>query len=86
MKETMTISEIWETSITLDTEFDVSYRLFRINVPNEIYLLCINLGDESTAIIAGYDEKEARSFAELWVKEEVTPCTANNIYADMINK
>ena len=86
MNEAMKIRKMWETSRTLDTDLKVYYRLFRINVPNEIYLLYISSGEENTANVAGYDEKKARDLAELWANEGVTPCTANNIYADMIDK
>ena len=86
MNQTAKMYEMWSITKESEANLRVSYRLFKINIPDEIYLLYISSGDENAAIVAGYNEKEARKLAELWARCEVTPCTANNIYADMINK
>ena len=86
MNQTIKANEIWSAEKKIDCSADGSYRLIKIDAMGEVYLLCINSSDERVALVAGYDEKEACSFARLLAKEEVTPCTANNIYADMLNK
>lgn len=86
MNETMKICEMWNATKELDANNKVSYRLFKINIPSEIYLLHVSLGDENTAIVTGNSEAEAQKLAELFAVGGVTPCSANNIYADMINK
>ena len=83
MNRTINASEIWEA---VGSCVEVSYKLIRVNALGGVYLLCISSIDESVAIVAGYEEKEALALAELMAKGDVTPCTANNIYADMLNK
>ena len=86
MEQKIKAREIWRATKEIVVGTEVLYRLIKIDAPSVIYLLNVSSGDETVALVAGYEEKEAFAFATLMARETVTPCTANDIYADMLNK
>ena len=79
------ITEIDNQEILLnELNMKITYRLFKAG---GLYLISVGTNTENVTVLADTDKDEAQRLFGLFIRGEVTPCTANDIARDfMMNK
>ena len=65
-------------------EEEISYRLVKIESDFLLYLLRVCSSEEESVIIAGRDIASAKSVFDSFVDGKVSPCSANDVFKDII--
>ena len=86
MIETNEIGRVIEicAKTTKIAEEEISYRLVKIESDFWLYLLRVCSGEEEAIIIAGNDMASAKSIFDSFVDGKVSPCSANDVFKDII--
>ena len=63
---------------------DVSYRLIRLDMYTPQYLLIVSDGEDEAILAIGSDESMAKNLFEAFIIGKVSPCTANDLFKDII--
>ena len=65
-------------------EEEITYRLVKVEANILLYLLVVCTVEEEAVIIAGNDMESAKSIFDSFVDGKVSPCSANDIFKDII--
>ncbi len=84
----MTVSDTRElgniVEIKNERENSICYQLIKLDIFNPEYLIFICNAEERAVIVAGDDGTDAEALFDVFVREAVSPCTANDIFRDML--
>ncbi len=62
----------------------VSYRLIKLDMEESIYLLMVSDSNDEISRVIGKDEGKAENIFNTFVDGKVSPCTANDIFKDIL--
>ena len=63
---------------------DISYSLIKLDMYAPQYLLTVSDAEEEAVMAVGKDETKAKNLFDAFVSGKVSPCTANDIFKDII--
>lgn len=71
-------------SVKESRETSICYKLIKLDISQPEYLIFICDEEERAVIVAGEDGSAAEELFDVLVRETVSPCTANDIFKDML--
>ena len=83
-KETGRIIEICKETVDIAPQGLILYSLIKLDIKNPIYLLTVSHTGDEAVIVAGRNESASQNIFNTFVKGKVSPCTANDIFKDII--
>ena len=70
--------------ITEKGPIKITYKLVRIRIPEEIYIISVSNKESSTYFKPICDPEEAQRTYDTLIREQVTPCTLEYILSDAV--